>query len=424
MNVSSILPRPRMRQGYLGSRNSDVIPWGRWWVRGVSTHTQQRRSLRGRAHSKPKTVRDRLKSRTLPPRQTRNMDEQLLAERLGTRLEWARQTLVAGSEWLRQLTPMNDGTTTTIQGQSPPLRPSPKNIRLQYETPMDANWWFWNLLLAASPSLILAGYCEWVIQPKMKRLQQQQEKEESSTQNQGGTITASPLSSTPPPLTWSETWDMLLLWVQGHKPTTTPPTGDAPTRVSSATPTTTIPTSSQQLTERFHELQQQMLLLEQQLKNQQQQHDVQQSPSPASSATTRAQVQSPLQQRRQERQIRQTKGTTDIKVTDDAGIVSQHNPQQQQQKQQQKPCAPSTTSSIPTSSSNNDNNKTHEERDPLSVAGPVSGSWSTVLTRVWRWIAPPPRTVVSDQDVGDKDESPVHSPECSIVVMPLSEKEP
>ena len=347
------------------------------------------------------------------------MDEQLLAERLGTRLEWARQTLVAGSEWLRQLTPMNDGTTTTIQGQSPPLRPSPKNIRLQYETPMDANWWFWNLILAASPSLILAGYCEWVIQPKMKQRQQQEE----SSQNQGGTtMTASPLLSTPTSLTWSETWDMLLLWVQGHEPTTTPPPmGDAPTRVSSTTPTTTIPTSSQQLTEKFHELQQQMLLLEQQLKNQQ--HAA--SHEMTTSATTRApQVQSPLQQRRQERHIRQIKATTDIKGTDDAGIVTQHNPQHQQQ-----PCNPTNASSIPTkaisspSSSNNNDNKNHEERDPSSVAVPVSGSWSTVLTRVWRWIAPP-GTVVSDQEVGDKDETPVRSPECSIVVLPLSEKEP
>ena len=45
---------------------------------------------------------------------------------------------------------------------------------------MDANWWFWNLLLAASPSVAIALYCEFIVKPEMRILNEEKEKQESS----------------------------------------------------------------------------------------------------------------------------------------------------------------------------------------------------------------------------------------------------
>ena len=442
MKVPSILPRPRIRTGGLWRRRHcdfELIPRGHW-MRGSSSLSspsppptvgqpsppspivKRRHSFRRRSQSslppKSKTLKDRLKSRTprLPLIHKWKMDEQLLAERMETRLEWARQTLWENTEWLmNRMGSSNTATTTTIHNQVPNLR---RRLRLRYETPMDANWWFWNLLLAATPSLIIAGYCEGVVKPKMKKQQQQQ---------QDGTMIASPLSSTPPTptLTWSETWDMLLLWVQGHEPATTSPPGDTPTKSSSTTPTS-VPTSPQQLTERFHELQQQMLLLEQQLKNHQQQHQQEQphgqqstlssNSETTTSTMTRTQIQSPLQQRRQERQLQrqmQTKERSDmdtlIKTDNGAEIVPTHNQHHQQHPQEQPPYVPTNTNTSSSNNNNNQNNKQEEQKEPLPVI-PYSGSWHAGLSRLWKWITPP-RDVVSNQDGVEKDPSPVPSPE-------------
>jgi hypothetical protein len=45
---------------------------------------------------------------------------------------------------------------------------------LRMQVIMDSNWWMWNLLLAASPAVIIALYCEFVAKPQMiEQLQQQ-----------------------------------------------------------------------------------------------------------------------------------------------------------------------------------------------------------------------------------------------------------
>jgi hypothetical protein len=78
----------------------------------------------------------------------------LLTERMTTRMEWARETL--GKVW------------TTDPNSSSAARP------LRMQVVMDSNWWMWNLLLAASPAVIIALYCEFVAKPQMiEQLQQQ-----------------------------------------------------------------------------------------------------------------------------------------------------------------------------------------------------------------------------------------------------------
>jgi hypothetical protein len=45
---------------------------------------------------------------------------------------------------------------------------------------MDANWWFWNLSLAASPAFVVALYCEFVVKPEMKIRYEERETDGSS----------------------------------------------------------------------------------------------------------------------------------------------------------------------------------------------------------------------------------------------------
>ena len=47
---------------------------------------------------------------------------------------------------------------------------------------MDSNWWFWNLSFAASPSILIFLYCEFIVKPEMKlRYDQQQQEDETTT---------------------------------------------------------------------------------------------------------------------------------------------------------------------------------------------------------------------------------------------------
>jgi len=42
---------------------------------------------------------------------------------------------------------------------------------------MDENWWFWNVLFAASPSVVIALYCEFIVKPEMIFRSEEREKE-------------------------------------------------------------------------------------------------------------------------------------------------------------------------------------------------------------------------------------------------------
>ncbi len=103
---------------------------------------------------KPVTLKDKLRARTTKP-QKLIADEELIAERVSTRLEWARKSLTAF--W-------RDSSPVTINEKRPP----------RYELKMDANWWFWNLLLAASPSIAIIAYCEFVAKPQMEKQAQEE----------------------------------------------------------------------------------------------------------------------------------------------------------------------------------------------------------------------------------------------------------
>ncbi|KAG7353362.1 hypothetical protein IV203_034631 [Nitzschia inconspicua] len=67
---------------------------------------------------------------------------------------------------------------------------------------MDANWWFWNLLLAASPAIVIAVYCQFVVIPQMKRENEVLQQKESVMMEQASN------------LSWMESFQSLLEYFQ------------------------------------------------------------------------------------------------------------------------------------------------------------------------------------------------------------------
>lgn len=93
----------------------------------------------------PSTTKDRLRRVDPPPKEhPMKIDAALVTERMQTRLNWIRSNIE--SLW-------KDPDATT--------RPD------RYELVMDANWWKWNLLLAVTPGILIATYCELVAKPMM-----------------------------------------------------------------------------------------------------------------------------------------------------------------------------------------------------------------------------------------------------------------
>jgi hypothetical protein len=139
----------------------------RLWLSTTTTNTTTAGSAMKRQNKKPATrnptVKDRLRSRLDRPSTKKNaMDADLIAERVTTRLEWARESVTAF--W-------KDSTGTTKTGTG--TRPQ------RYDLQMNTSWWFWNLLLAASPALMIALYCEAIAKPQMIFQQEAQQQAES-----------------------------------------------------------------------------------------------------------------------------------------------------------------------------------------------------------------------------------------------------
>eukprot|EP00535_Pseudo-nitzschia_heimii_P009251 CAMPEP_0197177350 /NCGR_PEP_ID=MMETSP1423-20130617/2983_1 /TAXON_ID=476441 /ORGANISM="Pseudo-nitzschia heimii, Strain UNC1101" /LENGTH=413 /DNA_ID=CAMNT_0042626883 /DNA_START=28 /DNA_END=1272 /DNA_ORIENTATION=+ len=104
-----------------------------------------------------------------------------LAKRLHSGLDIAREAMREGYSSLRNPSLASAGENHLLSARqgsgsiSKATEPSPSKGLV-----MDVNWWFWNLLLAASPSVAVALYCEFVAKPEMKILNEERRKQESS----------------------------------------------------------------------------------------------------------------------------------------------------------------------------------------------------------------------------------------------------
>lgn len=153
--------------------------------------------------SNPKTTtKDRLRlatqsSASTKKSQNKDGDDRMiqspeeLMERLNTGLGIARNVVKEGYATLR-----NPKAGDKQGNHLLSARPTPGSSKGSRPAPpeglvMDANWWFWNLLFAASPAILIAVYCEFIIKPEMKvrhdeKSLEEKEKNEPSQGNEPG----------------------------------------------------------------------------------------------------------------------------------------------------------------------------------------------------------------------------------------------
>lgn len=137
------------------------------------------------------TTKDRLRLSSRPSSSEKNsgQNESLLIkspeelmERLNSGLDMARTAAREGYAALRN--PANPGNKHDNHLLS--ARPESSGIREGSTTiepkglVMDINWWFWNILFAASPAVLVALYCQFIVIPEMKLRNDEREKDGDS----------------------------------------------------------------------------------------------------------------------------------------------------------------------------------------------------------------------------------------------------
>lgn len=165
----------------------------------------RRRKPKNLSSSKPTlTTKDRLRVPTTSTITTKPsayntnaVDADLISERLSTRLQWARSNL--RKSWY------------DVTGSSP-QNPRPARASLE----MDANWWFWNLLLAISPAVIIAFYCEMVAKPQMVEFYSEQEEQQSQQQQLGDVSGTNVKDSSSSSLWNSQLYSLIIKYILGQ----------------------------------------------------------------------------------------------------------------------------------------------------------------------------------------------------------------
>lgn len=99
-----------------------------------------------------------------------------LMERLNSGLDIARTAVQEGYATMRN--PADKNLLSARAGPSS-VRGTSKNVEPKGLV-MDVNWWFWNLLFAASPSILVALYCQFIVIPEMKLRTIEREKDAES----------------------------------------------------------------------------------------------------------------------------------------------------------------------------------------------------------------------------------------------------
>ncbi len=150
--------------------------------------TRKKKSLS--PSSQKLTTKDRLRLSSRPSSSEKNgrQDEssmikspEELMERLNSGLDMARTAAREGYAALRN--PSNPGNKhdnhllsarTESSGIKEGATIEPKGLV------MDVNWWFWNILFAASPAALIALYCQFIVIPVMKLRNEEREKDGDS----------------------------------------------------------------------------------------------------------------------------------------------------------------------------------------------------------------------------------------------------
>jgi len=99
-----------------------------------------------------------------------------LMERLNSGLDIARTAVQEGYATMRNPA---DKNLLSARAGSGGIREASNNVERKGLV-MDVNWWFWNLLFAASPAVLVALYCQFIVIPEMKLRTIEREKDAES----------------------------------------------------------------------------------------------------------------------------------------------------------------------------------------------------------------------------------------------------
>ena len=194
--LSRKLDHPKRPQILSHDRNNRLFTTTTKSTRKSGRHTRKKKPLL-QSPNKNLTTKDRLRLSTRPSAsatKNRQKDNDMmikspeeLVERMYSGLDVARTAVREGYTSLRNPTVANSsGRNAGDKNQLLSARPASGGIGKgtrpidQKGLVMDANWWFWNLLFAASPAAGIALYCKLIVEPEMKIRNEERAKDAAS----------------------------------------------------------------------------------------------------------------------------------------------------------------------------------------------------------------------------------------------------
>jgi hypothetical protein len=190
---------------------------------------------------------------------------QELADRAIQRLQLARTAVhhIWTEAWTTRGS-NNNNVIESTQRSSSSSSSSPQERHTQGVI-MDANWWFWNLLLAASPAIIIAVYCQCFVIPRMVREKQEQLQQQQQLLLLNHNPNALTMVDQASKLSWTESLHRLLEYLQHGETKINEQGAKESDRNSTPNKMVETPTTSETVTSSEVLLQQQLAQLKQQL---------------------------------------------------------------------------------------------------------------------------------------------------------------
>ena len=194
--LSRKLDHPKRLQILSHGRNNRLFSTTTKSTRKIGRHIRKKKPLLP-SSNKNLTTKDRLRLSSRPSASAMNIrlkendmmikSPEELVERMYSGLDVVRTAVREGYTSLRNPTVANSsGRNVGDKNQSLSARPASSGISKgtkpidQKGLVMDTNWWFWNLLFAASPAVGIALYCKLIVEPEMKIRNEQRAKDAAS----------------------------------------------------------------------------------------------------------------------------------------------------------------------------------------------------------------------------------------------------
>eukprot|EP00536_Pseudo-nitzschia_multiseries_P005233 jgi/Psemu1/285638/fgenesh1_pg.95_\ len=175
------------------------VPTNNRWFATSTRNTIRKRGRKKKilappSHTQKVTTKDRLRLSARPSRSSQSLAEKNNNEFFGLLEDTNRLVVKSPEEVVERLNSGLDMARAAVRETYASLRnnnnpeavavavaaTAGKNTK-RNEIVMDTNWWFWNLLFAASPAILIGLYCEFIVKPEMKERYEEREREASES---------------------------------------------------------------------------------------------------------------------------------------------------------------------------------------------------------------------------------------------------